>query len=450
MSAYRCTPASGPLNAVVEVPGSKSLTNRALVLAALAGGRSIITNILLSDDTRIMIEALRELGIVITVDEVDHVAEINGCDGHIPAYEADLFCGNSGTTMRFLTALASLGRGGQFRLGGVPRMHQRPIGALVDVLGAMGAGIEYLGEAGFPPIMIHAGGLRGGTVSFNAPESSQMISALLMAAPYAMRDVMIEASGATPSRPFLRMTTSLMERFGVSVIEDCGGADATKPPDHQAQAPVAIRFIVESSQRYRGTNYIVEPDATNAMYFLSATAIAGGQVTVPRLGTESVQGDVGFVEILERIGCVIERDPDRLTVVGPAPGGKLRGIDVDLNDLPDTVPTLAVLALFAESPTTIRNIANLRVKESDRIAALGRELSKLGAVVEEHPDALRIIPPVSLRPAEIDTYDDHRIAMSFALAGLRRAGLVINDPQCCQKTFPDFFDRFDAMLTTCA
>ena len=450
MSVYRCTPVAGPLDAVVEVPGSKSLTNRALVLASLADGRSLLGNILLADDTRIMIDALRRLGVAITIDEAGHVAEVSGCDGHIPECDADLFCGNSGTTMRFLTALVALGRGGRYRLGGVPRMCRRPIGALVDVLGALGTGVEYLDEVGFPPIVVHADGLRGGYVSFNAPQSSQMVSGLLMVAAYASRDVMIDVIGDAPSVPFLKMTTALMERFGVSVIEDYGRTEATKPSrfhrDHEATESKAIKFIVESSQRYRGTNYAVEPDATNAMYFLSAAAVAGGRVTVSRLGTSSLQGDVRFVNVLEQMGCRAERETDRLTVFGPPPGTKLRGLDIDLNDMPDTAMTLAVLALFADAPTTIRNLENLRVKETDRLAALCCELGKLGAAVEERPDGLRITPPRSLVSATIDTYDDHRMAMSFALAGLKCPGLVINDAECCAKTFPDFFTRFEAIL----
>ena len=454
MSAYRCTPAAGPLDAVVEIPCSKSLTNRALVLAALADGRSILSNVLLADDTRIMIDALRRLGVAIALDESDCVAEVSGCDGHIPESDADLFCGNSGTTMRFLTALTALGRGGRYRLSGVPRMHRRPIGALVDVLQALGTGVEYLDQVGFPPIIVHAQGLRGGHVSFDAPQSSQMVSALLMAAPYAWRDLMIDVTGETPSVPFLKMTTALMERFGVPVIEDYGIGTGTSGKAETRKAESTnkgteggeIKFIVESSQRYRGTNYAVEPDATNAMYFLSAPAIAGGRVTVPQLGTSSLQGDARFVDVLERMGCRIERERDRLTVIGPPPGTRLRGLDIDLNDMPDTVMTLAVLALFADSPTTIRNVENLRVKETDRLAALCSELGKLGAGVEELPDGLRITPPRTPGAATVETYEDHRMAMSFALAGLKCPGLVINNPECCSKTLPDFFTRFEAML----
>ena len=278
-----------------------------------------------------------------------------------------------------------------------------------------------------------------------------MVSGLLLAAPYASRDVMIDVIGNAPSIPFLKMTTALMERFGVGVIEDYGRTEATKPPfqgrlRHEATESEAIKFIVESSQRYRGTHYAVEPDATNAMYFLSAAAVAGGRVTVPQLGTSSLQGDARFVEVLELMGCRTERETDRLTVFGPPPGTKLRGLDIDLNDMPDTAMTLAVLALFADAPTTIRNLENLRVKETDRLVALCCELGKLGAAVEERPDGLRITPPRSLVSATIAPYDDHRMAMSFALAGLKCPWLVINDAECCAKTFPDFFTRFEAIL----
>ncbi len=444
MSVYRCNPASGPLDATVVLPGSKSLTNRALVAAALADGTSVLRNVLFAEDTLLMMEALRTLGIALTSDEYDCVVEVSGCRGHIPESEANLFCGNSGTTLRFLTAMVALGQG-RFHLDGIARMRKRPIGGLVEALQGLGAGIEYPGEEGFAPVVVHAHGLRGGHVAFDSPQSSQLVSALLLAAPYASRDVLLEVAGDVPSIPYLKMTTAIMERFGVAVFEDLGDSRARRdfvPPAAQERHG-ALRFIVEAPQRYQAASLSIEPDATNATYFLAAPAIAGGRVVVQGLGLESVQGDIGFVDVLERMGCAVIREPTRLSVEGPPNGVRLRGIDVDLNDMPDTVPTLAVLALFADSPTTIRNVANLRVKETDRLAALHRELSKLGATVEELPDGLIIRPPDRLTPAAIDTYDDHRMAMSFALAGLKCPGLVINDPQCCAKTFPDFFERFE-------
>jgi len=446
MSVYRCTPASGPLDATVVLPGSKSLTNRALVAAALADGTSVLRNVLFAEDTLLMMEALRTLGIALTSDEYDCVVEVTGCRGHIPESEANLFCGNSGTTIRFLTAMVALGQG-RFHLDGIARMRKRPIGGLVEALQALGAGIEYPGEEGFPPVVVHAHGLRGGHVAFDSPQSSQPVSALLLSAPYASRDVLLEVAGDVPSIPYLKMTTAIMERFGVAVLKDLGELRARGdfvPPAAQERHG-ALRFIVEAPQRYQAASLSIEPDATNATYFLAAPAIAGGRVVVQGLGLESVQGDIGFVDVLERMGCGVSREPTRLSVEGPPEGVRLRGIDVDLNDMPDTVPTLAVLALFADSPTTIRNVANLRVKETDRLTALRRELSKLGATVEELPDGLIIRPPHRLAPAAIDTYDDHRMAMSFVLAGLKCPGLVINDPQCCAKTFPDFFERFERM-----
>ena len=378
-----------------------------------------------------MIEALRTLGIAVTVDERECIAEITGCRGHIPESDVDLYCGNSGTCMRFLTALAALGDGA-YRLDGIARMRKRPIGELGAALQALGAGIEYVGDEGFPPLVVHAQSLRGGQVKLDGPPSSQMVSALLLAAPYARRDVLIELSGDVSSRPFLNMTAALMERFGIDLLVDQRG-DAT-------------RLVVEAPRCYSATGLFIEPDATNAMYFLAAAAIAGGRVTVPGLGTSSVQGDVEFVTLLARMGCTVERAEHSLTVVGPPVGARLHGLDVDLNAMPDTVPTLAVLAVFADSPTIIRNVGNLRVKETDRLAALRVELTKLGAEVTENPEGLVISPPSRITPATIDTYDDHRMAMSFALAGSRCPGLFINEPQCCAKTFPDFFQRFDAMM----
>ena len=433
MESYYCQPAAGPIDATVRLPGSKSITNRGLIAAALADGHNLLSNMLLAEDTQLMLDALRALGIAITVDQGECVVEVTGCRGHIPALEAELFCGNAGTVMRFCTALAATGYG-RFRLDGVERMRARPMGPLLAVLQALGTGIEYLGNEGYAPFIVHAKGLRGGHVSFDSPESSQFVSALLLAAPYAGGDVLIEVAGNTPSIPYLKMTTLLMERFGVAVIE------------HYEET--GARFVVEAPQRYTGANLAVEPDASNASYFLAAPAIAGGRVTVERLGTNSIQGDVGFADVLGRMGCRVERTPDRLTVFGPVPGERLHGVDVDLSDMPDVAQTLAVLALFAAGPTTIRNVPNLRLKETDRLAALSSELTKLGAHVEEWPDGLRVDPPRQMTPATIDTYDDHRMAMSFALAGLGAKGVVINDPQCCRKSFPDFFQRFEQLRSS--
>jgi len=430
VSRYLCQPATAVINAVVSLPGSKSITNRALVIAGLADGTSVLRDILIADDTRLMIDALANLGIRITLDGHRLLAEVSGVGGRVGADEADVFCGNAGTVMRFGMAIAALGVG-DFRFDGVDRMRKRPIGALARALQALGAGIEYQSDDGLPPLVVHASGLHGGHVSIDSPESSQMISALLMVAPYAAGDLFLEVTGAVPSVPYLKLTTAIMQKFGVAVVEQYDDSGA--------------KFIVETPQRYQATNLAIEPDASNATYFWAAAAVTGGRVTVTGIGTDSLQGDARFVDVLERMGCRVERSVESLTVVGPAHPKRLAGIDVDLNAMPDTVQTLAVVALFADGPTTIRNVANLRVKETDRLTALRRELSKMGAAVEEFPDGLRITPPPTIHPAAIDTHGDHRMTMSFAVAGLKVPGLVINNPECCAKTFPDFFERFETM-----
>ncbi len=433
MSPYVCDPIEKPIDAQVTLPGSKSITNRALVASALADGDSLLTDALLADDTRLMMGVLRNLGIAVTVDEGDRTIEVTGCRGIIPACEGALECGNAGTVMRFSTALVALGQG-RYELDGVERMRERPIDPLVDVLQALGVGVDYIGDPGFPPIAVYAGGLRGGHVSFHSPRSTQFTSALLLAAPYARGDVFIEVTGHVPSVPYLKLTTAVMDQFGVPVVEQYEEG--------------SLKFIVETPQRYRGTSYAVEPDASAATYFLAAPAVAGGRVTVKGLGTESLQGDACFVDVLERMGCSVERSRSELTVRAPAGGDRLRGIDVNLGNMPDVAQTLAVVALFADGPTVIRNIENLRVKETDRISALARELTKLGADVEELSDGLVITPPERVVEAAVDTYGDHRMAMSFALAGLRCPGLKINNPECCAKTFPDFFEHWERMEAT--
>ncbi len=429
MSAIALQPIRQPLDVVVRLPGSKSLTNRALMVAALADGPSRLTGVLRADDTQHMIDALRALDINVTTDVAAETAEVVGCAGRVPALDADLFCGNSGTTIRFCTALCALGQG-QYRLDGTARMRERPIGQLVDVLRTLGVPVEYLEREGFPPLAVHGRGLPGGYVSFDSPPSSQLISAMLMTAPRARGDIMVDVTGEMVSAPYIRMTLAVLDAFGVSTVDrfTAGGA----------------KFIVPAPQPYRGRPYTVEPDASNASYFLAAPAVAGGRVTIEGLGESSVQGDARFVDVLERMGCRVERGPDRFTVHGPPEGQPLRGIDVDLNDMPDMVQTLGVVALFADGPTRVTNVANLRVKETDRLSALAYELKLRGAEVEERADGLTVHPPRSIRPGAVNTYDDHRMAMSFALAGLKAGGIVINDPECTAKTFPDFFDRWTA------
>lgn len=430
MRTRRIQPATGPLSATVRIPGSKSITNRAMVIGALAGGVTTLDGALFSDDTEFMIDALRDLGVNVTADRDNNRIKIEGCAGQLPATDADLYCGNSGTTIRFLTAVCALGMG-PYRLDGNDRMRKRPIGPLIDALRSAGVVAGYDDEEGYPPITIREGMMNGATIGMESPPSSQYVSALLMAAPCARGDVMIDVRGEVVSAPYLTMTTRLMDAFGVSVIEDV--------------KPTGAKLIIPAPQSYAGRAYAIEPDASNASYFLAAPAIAGGTVTVEGLGQSSIQGDVGFVDVLEQMGCTVERGPDRLTVTGPAASSRLCGIDVDLQDMPDVAQTLAVVALFADSPTNIRNVANLRIKETDRIAALAAELAKFGATVEERDDGLRIEPPDEPTPAAVDTYDDHRMAMSFALAGLRIESVEIRDPQCVNKTFPDFFDRFEQL-----
>ena len=412
---------SRPVDQTVRVPGSKSLTNRALVLAALVDGRTQLEGVLVADDTRLMLDALGVLGLTPRLDAARCRVTVEGCGGHWPNAEGDIFCGNAGTVIRFLTAACCVGLG-DFRLDGVPRMRSRPIGDLVDALRELGASIGYEGDEGFCPLNIRARGLRGGTVRFERPPSSQFLSAILMAAPRASNDVMIDVAGPLPSEPFARMTLRIMEQFGAAVVEDG-----------------MKKFIIPAPQAYAPTHYEVEPDATAASYFFAAAAITGGRVTVEGLGSETCQGDWHFVDVLEQMGCRVERTPQSTTAYGPA-DGRLRGVDVDLNEMPDVAQTLAVLAAFAEGPTRIRNVANLRIKETDRLAALAKELGRLGVETDATPDSITIRPKQPPKACSIETYGDHRMAMSFALAGLRIDGMVIRDPGCVSKTFPDFWD----------
>lgn len=427
MSSIPIERPSRPLTTTIGIPGSKSLTNRALVAAALADGTSILSGALLADDTHRMIDILKRLGFAVASDPRGGRIEITGSGGYIPNADAECFCGNSGTTMRFCTALAALGRG-RYGFDGVERMRERPMGQLVDAIRALGAHVVCGDKEGYPPFTVMAKGLAGGTVTFDRPPSSQFISALLLAAPAARSDVMLEVKGPLVSAPYVTMTTALMSAFGPTVIQDIQETSA--------------RFIVAAPQHYRAQDYRIEPDASNASYFLAAPAVAGGTVTVEGLGMSSIQGDIRFVDLLERMGCTTQRSTHRVTVHGPATGQKLQAIDVDLNRMPDMVQTVAVLALFAAGPTSIRNVANLRIKETDRLSALARELTALGAHVDQAEDGLTIHPPDRIQPTAINTYDDHRMAMSFALVGLAIEGIVINHPECVSKTFPDFFERW--------
>ena len=403
----------------VRMPGSKSISNRVLLLAALSQGETKIRDLLDSDDTRVMLEALGRLGVRIGPD-----ATVRGAGGAFPVKSAELQLGNAGTAFRPLTAVLAL-CGGEYRLSGVARMHERPIGDLVDALRGLGARIDYPGKEGYPPLAVHPGTIRGGATRVRGDVSSQYLSALLMAAPLAGAETRIEVEGELISRPYVEITLNLMRRFGVEVKRD--GWKSFAVPAGRYASPGEIR---------------VEGDASSASYFLAAGAIGGGPVRVEGVGRASIQGDVRFAEVLEKMGAAVTMGEDWIEARS---AGRLKALDADLNAIPDAAMTAAVAALFAEGTSTIRNIGSWRVKETDRIAAMAAELRKLGAKVEEGADFIRVSPPAKLQAATIDTYDDHRMAMAFSLAALGGVRVRINDPQCVGKTFPEYFDAFGSI-----
>ncbi len=429
MTSVSIQPISQPFRASVRVPGSKSITNRALPLAAMAAGRSTLSGVLFADDTWQMIRSLERLGFLMDVNESARTISIQGRGKEIPNTSAELFCGNSGTTIRFLAAFCARAVG-SFTLDGIPRMRQRPIDELARALCDLGSDIGYKIQQGYPPIVVKGTGLRGGVTEFTDAKSSQYISAVLMAAPHAASDVTLRLLGPITSEPYVAMTLRMMEQFGVDARINDTATDDGKP----------VREItVPAGQQYRAQNYAIEPDASNASYFLAAAAVCpGSTVTIEGLGKGSLQGDVAFADVLHQMGAGLAFGRDFITVTGQ---GDLNSIDLDMNAIPDMAQTLAVVALFAKGTTRIRNIANLRVKETDRLAALQNELTKLGARVETTQDSISITPPESgkLLPASIATYDDHRMAMSFAVAGLRSPGVTILDPGCTAKTYPEYF-----------
>ena len=411
----------------VTVPGSKSITNRALIAAALADGSSELVGALHSDDTRYMAAALNALGVIVESNEAKASFRIEGGGGTFTAPEADLFVGNSGTTMRFLTAALPLGHG-RYRIDGVPRMRLRPIGPLIAALNDLGANARSEADTGCPPVVVHAAGLRGGQTRMAGDLSSQYFSALLLSAPYARDGVAVDIIGDLVSKAYLPMTAAVMAAFGVSADLDT----------------VSWRRIgVAAGQRYTGRHYHVEPDASNASYFFAAAAVTSGRVRIDGIGRDSTQGDLRFVDVLAKMGAEVEIGDGYTEVRGPRQGD-LRGVDLDLGPISDTAQTLAAIAPFASGPTTIRGIAHARLKETDRVSALATELRRLGQDVDEFPDGLRVTPR-PLRPADIDTYDDHRMAMSFAVTALRAPGIRLRDPGCVAKTFPGFFDVLDAV-----
>ena len=415
-------------DATIPIPGSKSLTNRALILAALADGETVLTGALASEDTAVMLDSLRRLGFEASADATGETVTVRGLGGKIPANGAELFVGNSGTSIRFLTALCALGEG-TFRLDGVARMRQRPQQDLLDALADWGVSAFSENGNGCPPLVVEGKGkLRGGTAYVGAAASSQFLTALLMVAPCAEREATLQIRGTL--RPFyVDITRRMMQQFGV-----------------RATTGNNAEFHVVKGQNYAAqANYAIEPDASSASYFFAAAALTGGRVTVPCLGPNALQGDVRFAtEILAEMGCAVFHDANGLTVQGQE-GGKLRGINRDMSAISDTALTLAALAPFADSPTTIRNIAHSRLQECDRIAAACAELRKLGVSVEEHSDGYTVQPAARITPAVIETYHDHRVAMGFALIGLRVPGVTIDDPACVAKTFPDFWRRLERL-----
>ena len=418
----------------VLLPGSKSISNRTLLLAALAEGVTEVKALLASDDTQHMLAALKQLGVnwVQHGDSRDY--RVEGVGGEFPVKLAELFLGNAGTAFRPLTAALALSHG-EYRLSGVPRMHERPIGDLVDALRQLGADIAYLGNEGYPPLAVKPAAIRAsGRVQVRGNVSSQFLTALLMAAPLARQDVTIEVVGELISKPYIEITLNLMSRFGVEVERQGWQA-----------------FTIHAGQTYRSPGVIhVEGDASSASYFLAAGAIGGGPVRVEGVGKASIQGDVRFAEALVQMGAEVTMGDNWIEARAPK-SGKLKALDLDCNHIPDAAMTLAVAALFADGTTTLRNIASWRVKETDRIAAMATELRKVGATVEEGADYIRVTPPHPSRltpHASIDTYDDHRMAMCFSLVALGGVPVRINDPKCVAKTFPDYFERLSSIAKT--
>jgi len=410
------TPLDKPPDATVSVPGSKSVTNRALLIAALSGGPSSIRNPLFSDDSYWLMDSLVRLGINLTADRGGGEVSVDGRGGEIPASGKDLFVGNAGTAARFLPPALALGRG-PYTVDGVPRMRERPVSDLVDGMRRLGAGVEYAGEKERFPLRVLGGGLHGGTIHISGTKSSQPASGLLMAAPYAETPVTLRVDGRK-RWPYIGITAAVMRAFGVNVEE-------------------TLNIFSVQPAVYEPLDYAVEPDASAASYFLAAAAVTGGRVHIPGLGSNSTQGDLRFAGVLEAMGCNVEIAPDSIEVHGP---DRLSGVEVDMNAFSDTMITLAAIAPFAEGPTTIKNVAHTRLQETDRLSAVATELHRLGITTHQTPSSIRIIPGTP-RAAAVRTYGDHRMAMAFSVLGLVVSGTSVLDPGCVTKTFPDFFGR---------
>ncbi len=414
------------VDGAINLPGSKSVSNRALLLAALACGKTVLTNLLDSDDVRHMLNALSALGINYTLSADRTRCDITGNGGALRAPGAlELFLGNAGTAMRPLAAALCLGQN-EIVLTGEPRMKERPIGHLVDSLRQGGANIDYLEQENYPPLRLR-GGFTGGEIEVDGSVSSQFLTALLMTAPLAPEDTTIRVKGELVSKPYIDITLNLMKTFGVEIA------------NHHYQ-----QFVVKGGQKYHSPGrYLVEGDASSASYFLAAGAIKGGTVKVTGIGRKSMQGDIRFADVLEKMGATITWGDDFIACTR----GELHAIDMDMNHIPDAAMTIATTALFAKGTTTLRNIYNWRVKETDRLFAMATELRKVGAEVEEGHDYIRITPPAKLHHADIGTYNDHRMAMCFSLVALSDTPVTILDPKCTAKTFPDYFEQLARMST---
>jgi 3-phosphoshikimate 1-carboxyvinyltransferase len=430
MEVLNLKPATKAAGEVI-LPGSKSISNRTLLLAALASGTTDVHDLLASDDTQRMLEALAKLGIQLRQTSTNDW-RVDGAGGAFPIKQAELFLGNAGTAFRPLTAALALSNG-TYELSGVPRMHERPIGDLVDGLRQIGANIEYMGNAGYPPLKVLPSDIKiGAPIKVRGDVSSQFLTALLMALPLTGQQAVIEVIGELISKPYIEITLNLMARFGVQVERDGWQ-----------------RFIVPAESRYTTPGAVfVEGDASSASYFLAAGAIGGGPIRVTGIGRESIQGDVRFSDALQEMGAKIVFGPNWVEASAPA-SGNLKALDLDCNHIPDAAMTLAVAALFADGATRLRNIASWRVKETDRLHAMATELRKVGATVEEGSDYIAVTPPQKLSPnAAIDTYDDHRMAMCFSLVSLGGVPVTINDPGCVAKTFPEYFKVFGNIVTS--
>ncbi|ECE0732101.1 3-phosphoshikimate 1-carboxyvinyltransferase [Salmonella enterica subsp. houtenae] len=414
------------VDGAINLPGSKSVSNRALLLAALACGKTVLTNLLDSDDVRHMLNALSALGTNYTLSADRTRCDITGNGGPLRAPGAlELFLGNAGTAMRPLAAALCLGQN-EIVLTGEPRMKERPIGHLVDALRQGGANIDYLEQENYPPLRLR-GGFTGGDIEVDGSVSSQFLTALLMTAPLAPEDTIIRVKGELVSKPYIDITLNLMKTFGVEIT------------NHHYQ-----QFVVKGGQQYHSPGrYLVEGDASSASYFLAAGAIKGGTVKVTGIGRKSMQGDIRFADVLEKMGATITWGDDFIACTR----GELHAIDMDMNHIPDAAMTIATTALFAKGTTTLRNIYNWRVKETDRLFAMATELRKVGAEVEEGHDYIRITPPAKLHHADIGTYNDHRMAMCFSLVALSDTPVTILDPKCTAKTFPDYFEQLARMST---